>query len=73
MHLIIAPSRLDDGSLYADLATLQADPASEMGRAYVAEAERLFGPGEVPVPEATAEATVDDPAASWGSSKRLDS
>ena len=61
-HLLIAPVRLDDGSLYADLATLQADPASETGRAYVAEAERLFGPGVVPVADATTDASVDDAA-----------
>jgi hypothetical protein len=54
MHLIIAPFRLDDGSLYADLGTLQADPDTEAGRAYVAEAEALFGPGVVPRPEADA-------------------
>ena len=58
-HLIIAPMRLEDGSLYADLGTLQADPATEQGRAYVAEAERLFGPGLVPV----AAESLDDPAA----------
>ena len=59
MHLIIAPMRLEDGSLYADLGTLQADPATEQGRAFVAEAEQLFGPGLVPV----AAGAGDDPGA----------
>ncbi len=47
---IIAPSREPDGSLYADLATLQADPASEEGRRYIDESTTLFGPGVVPEP-----------------------
>ena len=51
-QLIIAPDRLENGSLYADLATLQADPDSEAGRAYLAEAIALFGPGVVPEPAA---------------------
>ena len=49
-HLIIAPDRLENGSLYADLATLQADPDSGAGRAYLAEAIALFGPGVAPEP-----------------------
>ena len=49
MHLIIAPDREPDGRLSANLATLQADPDSETGRRYLAEAESLFGPGMVPV------------------------
>jgi type VI protein secretion system component VasK len=44
-RLIIAPDRLQDGTLYADLGTLQADPTSEAGVGYVAEAVALFGPG----------------------------
>lgn len=47
-HMVIAPARLEDGTLYADLVTLQADPDSEAGRAYVAEAVALYGPGVVP-------------------------
>ena len=47
-HLIIAPDREADGRLSANLATLQADPDSETGRRYLAEAESLFGPGIVP-------------------------
>jgi hypothetical protein len=48
--LIIAPYLEDDGRLHANLATLQADPASEQGKLYVAEANALFGPGIVPPP-----------------------
>ena len=55
-HLIIAPYREPDGRLYADLSTLQADPASEDGRLYVAEAESLFGDGTIPIEIATATA-----------------
>jgi hypothetical protein len=47
---IIAPVRQPDGTLYADLGTLQADPATAEGQRYVAEALALFGPGVVPVP-----------------------
>jgi hypothetical protein len=47
-RLVIAPQRLDDGTWYADLGTLQADPTSPEGRRYLAEAERLFGPGRIP-------------------------
>ena len=47
---IIAPWREPDGRLSADLGTLQADPATDDGRRYVAEAEALFGPGVVPEP-----------------------
>lgn len=46
--LIIAPNRQLDGRLSADLSTLQADPSSDDGRRYVAEAEALFGAGVVP-------------------------
>ena len=46
--LIIAPYREPDGRLTADLGTLQADPSSDAGRRYVAEATTLFGPGVVP-------------------------
>ena len=44
-RLIIAPYHESDGRLSADLGTLQADPASEMGRKFVVEAMALFGPG----------------------------
>lgn len=47
-HKIIAPYREDDGRLSADLGTLQADPESEAGIAYLAEAVELFGNGAVP-------------------------
>lgn len=49
-HLIIAPLRQPDGRLSADLGTLQADPTTDAGRRYVAEAIALFGPGVAPPP-----------------------
>jgi hypothetical protein len=49
MRLVIAPDRAPDGSLTANLATLQADPRSPDGVRYLAEARRLFGDGTVPV------------------------
>jgi hypothetical protein len=55
--LIIAPD-MTDGKLSATLTTLQADPDSELGRTYLAEATSLFGPGAVPAP-----ADVPDPLA----------
>jgi hypothetical protein len=48
--LIIAPYFEADGRLHANLATLQADPSSEQGQEYIAEAISLFGPGVVPPP-----------------------
>jgi len=48
--LIIAPNREANGALSADLVTLQADPSSDLGRKYVAEATQMFGPGVVPQP-----------------------
>ena len=56
-RLIIAPWRDPDGTLRADLGTLQADPDSEDGQRYVAEATDVFGPGIVPdaAPLATAD------------------
>jgi hypothetical protein len=47
-HLIIAPILEADGRLSADLVTLQADPASDVGQAYLREATALYGPGVVP-------------------------
>ena len=47
-HVIIAPFREPDGGLSADLGTLQADPESEAGVGYLAEAIELFGDGYVP-------------------------
>jgi hypothetical protein len=41
-------SNRDGGRLSADLGTLQADPESEAGIAYLAEAVQLFGSGAVP-------------------------
>ena len=58
-HLIIAPYRELDGRLSADLSTLQANPASEDGRRYVAEAESLFGEGTVPVAVVVATAELE--------------
>ena len=49
-ELIIAPYFEADGRLHANLATLQADPSSEQGQEYIAEAISLFGPGVVPPP-----------------------
>lgn len=49
-ELIIAPHREGDGTLSANLATLQADPSSEEGQRYLAEATALFGAGMVPPP-----------------------
>lgn len=46
-RLIIAPS-MNDGGLQADLGTLQADPDTPQGMAYLEEAIALFGQGEVP-------------------------
>jgi hypothetical protein len=48
-RLIVAPTVLPNNRLAADLTTLQADPSSEDGKRYLAEAEALFGPGSVPV------------------------
>ncbi len=48
-RLVIAPWQEPGGTLSADLATLQADPQSEAGQRYLAEAEQLFGEGTVPV------------------------
>lgn len=56
--LIIAPYREADGRLSADLATLQADPATDEGRAYVAEATALFGPGMALRPTAEDQSSV---------------
>jgi hypothetical protein len=43
-RLLIAPE-IQDGRLAANLVTLQADPTSEVGLAYIAEATALYGPG----------------------------
>jgi hypothetical protein len=48
-RLIIAPETREDGALTADLATLQADPNTDDGRRYLAEAQQLYGEGTVPV------------------------
>lgn len=47
-HLLIAPVADPAGGLSADLGTLQADPDTQDGRRYLAEAQALFGPGVVP-------------------------
>jgi hypothetical protein len=54
MRLVIAPWREPDGRLSADLGTLQADPLSDDGRRYLAEAQQLFGAGTAAL-EATPE------------------
>ena len=57
-RLILAPNEEPDGTLSADLGTLQADPLTPDGRRYTAEAIDLFGPGFVPM--AAEEPTVGD-------------
>jgi hypothetical protein len=55
-RLIIAPE-IQDGRLAANLVTLQADPTTEVGLAYIAEATALYGPGiafEPGLPSSTA-------------------
>ena len=47
-HLVIAPVQEADGSLHADLATLQADPASALGKEFIAQARSRYGDGVVP-------------------------
>jgi hypothetical protein len=49
VHLVIAPDQDADGTLRADLVTLQADPNSELGRRYLAEARARYGDGSVPL------------------------
>jgi hypothetical protein len=46
--IIVAPVMAANGALSADLTTLQAPIGSEDGRRYLAEAQRLFGPGLAP-------------------------
>jgi hypothetical protein len=48
VRLLIAPAVGADGTLRADLATLQADPASEDGHRFIEEAEARYGQGTVP-------------------------
>ena len=48
VHLVIAPDEEADGSLHADLVTLQADPASALGRELIAQAQARYGAGTVP-------------------------
>ena len=48
------------GTLSADLGTLQADPLTEDGTRYLAEAEQLFGQGTVPVETTPAAAPSSD-------------
>lgn len=47
-RLIIAPDQWPDGVLHADIVTLQADPSSEDGRRFLAEAQARYGEGTVP-------------------------
>ena len=60
-RLVIAPWREPAGTLSADLATLQANPLSEDGQRYLAEARRLFGEGTVPVDTTPAA----EPSSDW--------
>lgn len=65
-HLILAPFRNEQGALAADLVTLQADPATPEGKAYINEAVQVFGPGIVPAPadgESAGGFTIDADAA----------
>ena len=48
VHLVIAPNEEPDGSLHADLATLQAGPASALGKEFIAQAQARYGDGVVP-------------------------
>jgi hypothetical protein len=48
VHLVIAPNQEPDGSLHADLVTLQADPASALGQQFIAQAQARYGDGLVP-------------------------
>ena len=48
-HLVIVPEVDSNGMPRAGFATLQADPDSAEGRAIIADAETLFGPGVVPL------------------------
>ena len=59
-RLVIAPWREPDGTLSADLGTLQADPRSEDGQRYLDETAQLFGAGAVP------EETIPDQADATG-------
>jgi hypothetical protein len=59
-RLVIAPWREPDGTLSADLGTLQADPLTEDGQRYLAETAQLFGAGTVPVE------TIPDPPDATG-------
>ena len=61
-RLVIAPWREADGTLSADLGTLQADPLSEDGQRYLAEAAQLFGEGLAPVDTTPVEASSGWPA-----------
>ncbi len=48
VHLVIAPDREEDGTLSANLGTLQADPNGDLGRRLVAQARARYGDGAVP-------------------------
>jgi len=54
-HMLIAPYQEVPGRLSVDFGTLQADVDSDLGRQYIAEAERLFGPGSAPIVDAGAQ------------------
>jgi hypothetical protein len=49
VHLVIAPDQEADGTWRADLGTLQADPNSDLGRRFVAQARARYGDGVVPI------------------------
>jgi hypothetical protein len=60
--MLIAPYLEGNGRLSADVATLQAPIGSDEATRYVAEAERLFGPGTVMHP---AEVPAEDSSLPW--------
>ena len=51
-HLIIAPEVAPDGTLSANLATVQADPDSDVGRRLILEARARYGDGYGPAVDA---------------------
>lgn len=64
VRLVIAPDQAPDGSLHADLVTLQADPGTALGKEFIAQAEARYGEGSVP-PGQQVPATVTTSGAPW--------
>jgi hypothetical protein len=48
VRLVIAPDQAPDGTLHANLVTLQADPNTDLGRDFIAQAQARYGDGSVP-------------------------